>query len=43
MWGYLVKGSSHGARPIHLIITVMRWIRISKLSIKKLFLFQARK
>jgi len=25
---------SHGARPVHLIITMIRWIRTSRLSIK---------
>jgi len=31
-----VKGSSnsHGARPVHLIITMMKWIRTSRLSMK---------
>jgi hypothetical protein len=30
------KGNSkcHGARPVHLIITMMKWIRTSRLSIK---------
>ena len=27
--------NSHGARPVHLIITMMKWIRISRLSAKK--------
>jgi len=27
--------SSHGARPVHLIITMIKWIRTSRLSIKK--------
>jgi len=26
--------NSHGARPVHLIITMITWIRTSKLSIK---------
>jgi len=26
--------SSHGARPVHLIITMVKWIRTSRLSIK---------
>ena len=31
------KGNSnfHGARPVHLIITMIKWIRTSRLSIKK--------
>ena len=31
-----VKGNSntHGARPVHLIITMIKWIRTSRLSIK---------
>ena len=31
------KGNSnfHGARPVHLITTMIRWIRTGKLSIKK--------
>ena len=31
------KGNSnpHGARPLHLIITMIKWIRTSRLSIKK--------
>ena len=30
------KGNSdfHGARPVHLIITMIKWIRTSRLSIK---------
>ena len=27
--------NSHGARPVHLIITMIKWIRTSRLSIKK--------
>jgi len=27
--------NSHGARPVHLIITMVKWIRTSRLSIKK--------
>ena len=36
MKGYLEKGiqNSHGARPVHLIITMIQWIRTSRLSIK---------
>ena len=35
MQGYLKKKSnSHGARPVHLIITVIVWIRTSRLSMK---------
>ena len=30
-----VDSSSHGVRPVHLIITMVKWIRISRLSIKK--------
>ena len=35
MKGYLEKGNSnsHGARPVHLIITMIKWIRTSRLSI----------
>ena len=29
------NSNSHGARLIHLIITMMKWIRTSRLSIKK--------
>ena len=29
-WG----SNSHGARPVHLIITMIQWIRTSRLSIK---------
>ena len=29
------KSNSHGARPVHLIITMIKWIRTSRLSIKK--------
>ena len=28
------NSTSHGARPVHLIITMMKWIRTSRLSIK---------
>jgi len=28
------NSNSHGARPVHLIITVIEWIRTSRLSIK---------
>ena len=28
------NSSSHGARPVHLIITMIKWIRTSRLSIK---------
>ena len=36
MQGYLEKGiqNSHGARPVHQIITMIKWIRTIKLSIK---------
>ena len=27
--------NAHGARPVHLIITMMTWIRTSRLSMKK--------
>jgi hypothetical protein len=30
-----LPGQGNGARPVHLIITMMRWIRTSRLSIKK--------
>ena len=33
MQGYL-KSNSHGARPVHLLITMRKWIRTSRLSIK---------
>ena len=29
------NSKSHGARPVHLIITMIKWIRTSRLSIKK--------
>ena len=29
------NSNSHGVRPVHLIITKMKWIRTSRLSIKK--------
>ena len=37
MQGYLERGiqNSHGARPIHLIFTMIQWIRTSRLPIKK--------
>ena len=28
------NSTSHGARPVHLIITMIKWIRTSRLSIK---------
>ena len=28
------NSNSHGARPVHLIITMLKWIRTSRLSIK---------
>ena len=28
------NSNSHGARPVHLIITTIKWIRTSRLSIK---------
>ena len=28
------NANSHAARPVHLIITIIKWIRISRLSIK---------
>jgi hypothetical protein len=28
------SSNSHGARPVHLIITIIKWIRTSRLSIK---------
>ena len=28
------NSNSHGARPVHLIITMIQWIRTSRLSIK---------
>ena len=28
------NSNSHGARPVHLIITMIKWIRISRLSLK---------
>ena len=42
------NSNSHGARPVHLIITMMKWIRTSRLSIKNFLcaplrgVFQAR-
>ena len=33
-WGGKGNSNSHGARPVHLIITMMKWIRTSRLSIK---------
>jgi len=32
--GERCAGDSHGARPVHLIITMMKWTRTSRLSIK---------
>ena len=32
--GYLEKGNSHGTRPVHLIITMIEWIRTSRLTMK---------
>ena len=32
------NSNSHGARPVHLIITMIKWIRTSRLSIKTLSL-----
>ena len=29
------NSNSHGARPVHLIITMIKWTRTSRLSIKK--------
>ena len=29
------NSSSHGARPVHLIITMIKWIRTRRLSIKR--------
>ena len=29
-----LAGNSHGARPVHLLITMIKWIRTSRLSIK---------
>jgi hypothetical protein len=29
------NSDTHGANPVHLIITMMKWIRTSRLSIKK--------
>ena len=29
------NSNSHGARPVHLIITVIKWFRSSRLSTKK--------
>ena len=36
MQGCMEKGNSnsHGARPVHLIIVMIKWIRTSRLSIK---------
>ena len=28
------NSNSHGARPVHLIITMIKWIRASRLAIK---------
>ena len=33
--------NSHGARPVHLIITMIKWIRTSRLSIKNSLCWQA--
>jgi len=30
------NSNSHGARPVHLIITMIKWIRTSRLSIKNI-------
>ena len=32
------NSNSHGARPVHQIVSMMKWIRTSRLSIKRLFL-----
>ena len=32
-----VNSNSHGARPVHLIITMIKWIRTSRLSIQNSF------
>ena len=29
-----LRGNPHGARPVHLLITMIKWIRTSRLSIK---------
>ena len=31
---FILDSNSHGARPVHLIITMIKWIRTSSLSIK---------
>ena len=36
------NSNSHGARPIHLIITMIKWIRTSRLSIKNSLSTKAR-
>ena len=33
--GEVSLSNSHGARPVHLIITMIKWIRTSSFSIKK--------
>jgi len=35
---YIYEGDSHGTRPVHLISTMIKWIRTSRLSIKTLSL-----
>jgi len=37
-----LPGKGNGARPIHLIITVIQWIRTSRLSIKNSLYAQGR-
>ena len=36
------NSNSHGARPVHLIITVMKWMRTSRLSIKNCLSYNTR-
>ena len=35
------NSNSHSARPVHLIITMIKWIRTSRLSIKNSFSVEA--
>ena len=42
-WPGRGKSYSHGARPVHQIITMIKWIRISRLSIKNSFSVGCRK
>jgi len=40
--GFTRQANSHGARPVHLIITMIKWIRTSRLPIKNSLLDRKR-